>query len=137
MMSTPANDLDARIEEALVGEPLRPVPFGLRRRIDTRIRIAAVAQRERRHLRNHLVFGALLVLGMFAGCGFVFVAVDLDEWLAWSMPGGMGYFDYLVLSLSMAWSAWLGTVVAWSAAAVFAVAVLAAVSLRRLRHVRN
>lgn len=124
-------NLETFINDALAGEPLRPVPPGLHRRIETRLHIAAMIAYERRRFRQHMAAGAALLSGTF---GVVFLAgsmLDLEEWLAWSIPGGMGYFDYVTVSAANTWAVWVGSSALWFGAMAAVLAFIAAPLLPR------
>ena len=126
-------DLDVLIEQALSEEPIRPVPMGFHARLEERLRIAALVEREKKRFRYGTTVGAVLFAAL--GLTFVFVPVlaYLQGWVVRSVPGGMGYLDYVLVSLVNVF----GTLHKPSGVAVVAAAgfiVLAAlVSLWRLR----
>lgn len=100
-MSRP--DLDAIIEEALSSEPMRPAPVGLYRAICCKVRLAALAEQERRMFRRTLasalavvilVLAVLKVLASTHGVRMVF-----DQFA----PGAMGQYDYAASSIGIGW----------------------------------
>lgn len=119
MTSPNDHQLDLLIEQALGEEPLRPVPAGFRRRVNERLHIAALAQKEREQVRFGLVTGGVLVAAVVMFLVFMPVISYLQGWTARSMPGGLGRLDYLATSVQ----AFLGTMnhpALWATAATIA-----------------
>ena len=126
MTSLDDDKLGILIEQALSEEPLRPVPAGFRRRLNERLRIAALAQKERERVRFGLVTGGILVSAVLAFLVFVPVISYLQGWAARSVPGGLGRMDYFATSLL----SFLGTMnqsVLWATGTTIALAGLALV----------
>lgn len=87
---------DRAIEEALASEPLKPVPFGFRRTVDKRVRLARLVQRERRHFRKCLVMASVVFVGL---TGLLGGAALIGNWpgaILGSIPGAMGMLDFAV-----------------------------------------
>lgn len=88
---------DEAIEALLRSEPMRSVPAGFGRRVKARVTLAALIDRERllyRYLR-----AATVTIGLLVFCGLLLVAVfprALEMAIEYFVPGGAGYFDYLV-----------------------------------------
>lgn len=100
------DDLDGFIESALRSEPFRPVPFGFQRRVEDRLRVAALCERERRRFRRCMTVAGMVMVGLVsAGIFFVFLAGAGG--LAASIPGFLGFYDGFV-SLAAFW--WPGAV---------------------------
>lgn len=113
------SDLDALIEHALAEEPMQPVPVGFHGRLDKRLHIASIVDRERQRLRFSVVTGSVL----FAAVAFALVGLPViayfQGWLVNSVPGGMGYVDLAVSRIATVGLAGSGTT-----ATVIAVGVL-------------
>lgn len=125
------NQLDAVIEEALRTEPMRAVPAGFHHRLEQRLRVAQIVNRERNGLRLRLLAG----LSVLAVVAFTMVGVPVlalyQGWTVKALPGAMGYLDYLLLAAAQSWPT-----VALTAGAVVALALtvsLLAVSVPVLR----
>ncbi len=97
------DELDGMIDEALGGEPMRAVPAGFHRKLENRLRVTALVKQERQGFRFRMVASGLL----FAVLGFVVVGVPAiafyQGWVVRSVPGAMGYFDYLVVFALQSW----------------------------------
>ena len=113
--------MDRMIEEALRSEPMRAVPAGFHARMENRLQVTALVQRERQGYRFRMMATAALL----AVLGFVVVGVPVIAYLqgatVQSVPGAMGYFDYLVVSAVQSWE-----VIAIAVGASLLVAVAAA-----------
>jgi len=93
------DDMDAFIEAALKEEPLRPVPFTLQRRVEERVRIAQLREKECQRFRysmTSLLVGALSVVGI-AVC--VIAVTHFHLIMSNGVSGGWGQYDALVNSL--------------------------------------
>jgi hypothetical protein len=97
------NDLDRFIEDALKSEPMRPVPAGFHKRVEERVRVAAMASRERRGFQSRIVASVVL----FAMVGFTVVVVPalafFQGWTFRALPGAMGYLDYMMVFAAQSW----------------------------------
>lgn len=117
------NDLDRFIEDALNSEPMRPVPQGFHRRVEERVRVAAMASRERRGFQSRMAASAIL----FAMVGFTVVVVPVlafyQGWSFRALPGAMGYLDYMTVFVMQSWGQIL--LALGAGAGVLAVAALA------------
>jgi hypothetical protein len=118
------NQLDAIIEEALRSEPLRAVPAGFHGRLEQRLRVAQIVNRERKGLRLRMSTG----LSVLAVVAFTIVGVPTlafyQGWTERALPGAMGYLDYLLLTTTQSW-----TTVALVAGGVVAVALIVSLLL--------
>ena len=98
------NELDRFIEDALKGEPLRPVPAGFHKRVEERVRVAAIASRERRWFHSRMIASVIL----FAMIGFTVVVVPalafFQGWTVRALPGAMGYLDYMMVFAAQSWA---------------------------------
>ncbi len=95
--------LTLRIDAALRSERPRPLPHGFHARLQRRIRIATMVEKERRafHRRMvHVVAMGILVLATATVAGLYW---DISETFLWDWPGLLGYIDYLAASTSHAW----------------------------------
>ncbi|MCP4645412.1 MAG: hypothetical protein GY851_33520 [bacterium] len=101
-----SHDLDLLIEQALEGETMRPVPPGFHARFEDRLRVARIADQEHRRMRFGLATGAILFATLAVALFFVPVISFVQGWAVRSLPGGMGYFDYLLASTFRSVEAW-------------------------------
>lgn len=96
-------ELDRFIEDALRSEPLREAPATLHRRVEERVRVAALASRERHGFHSRIAASLVLV----AMVGFAVVLVPAlafyQGWTFRALPGAMGYFDYLTVFVVQSW----------------------------------
>lgn len=103
-MDLEKNDrIDARIESALRGESLRDAPLDFHRRVEARVRIVALLDRERRRFKRAglglaMALGACVVLG-----GAFWLARDLSDVLFQAVPGAMGHYDHLAGAVARNW----------------------------------
>ncbi|MBN2311877.1 MAG: hypothetical protein JXR94_23055 [Candidatus Hydrogenedentes bacterium] len=102
-------ELDALIERSLRDEQMRAVPAGFHNRLNERLKVAAIVERERHRVRYGAMAGVFL-FGML-GITLLFAPVMsyLQGWLVRSVPGGMGYLDYIVVSLLNTSPVWART----------------------------
>jgi len=103
------HDIHALIDSALASEVMRPVPKGLEARIQQRLRIAALIEKERHYCREIVLAGAGFLAVIVVGAAAFLSMVDLSLLIARSMPGGLGYCDYLAVSASQIWADFLGS----------------------------
>lgn len=97
------NSLDGFIESALRGEAMRTVPPGLRRRVQEKLHIAALLERERQRFRRCLVVAALVLLGLLSSSGIAAVLGDVRGTILGSVPGAMGLYDQFASRLGLWW----------------------------------
>ncbi len=90
------SDLDALIEQALAEEPMQPVPAGFHGRLDERLHIASIVDRERQRLRFSVASGSILLVAVAFGLVGLPAIAHFQGWLVNSIPGGMGYVDLAV-----------------------------------------
>lgn len=126
------DELDGMIEEVLRTEPMHSVPAGFHRKMESRLRVTALIKQEQQGFRFRMAASAVV----FAVLGFVVVGVPAvafyQGWMVRSVPGAMGYFDYLVVYALQSWDK---VVLALGIAAVVAVAAtMVGVLLPYLRH---
>lgn len=103
MASNSPKGLDGVIEDALCREPMRPVPHGLHARIERRVRITALMEREKREFRGRVLSGLTAAFTLVAVAVVVAVFMDIPGWIDSSVPGAWGYLDYLTLTASQSW----------------------------------
>ncbi|MDQ1258109.1 MAG: hypothetical protein QG656_2718 [Candidatus Hydrogenedentes bacterium] len=96
--------LDRTIEEALASEPWRPVPEDFHQRMAMRLHVAALLQMERRRARNGWAMAGLTLTGILMCLSVFAVMADIPGLIRYGMPGGMGYYDYVVTSISLRWA---------------------------------
>jgi hypothetical protein len=105
MESFEPGDLDATIEAALSTEPLRRVSPGFFGRIKQRLAMIALIQRERSRFRHSMTAGGATFAGILTVVMLVTYIGSIPSRLAWYVPGGMGFLDYvrtqLLLSIPM------------------------------------
>lgn len=101
-------ELDQFIDAALRDEPLLPVPAGLHRKIQDRVVIAAMQERERARFRNSLLsaVGALVVI--LAGTVAVVSLTHFSILYRHGVSGGRGFVDYYLTLLDVTWSGQIG-----------------------------
>jgi hypothetical protein len=125
------NDIDRFIEDALKNEPLRAVPTGFHRRVEERVRVASLANHERRGFHSRVLASVIL----FAMIGFTVVLVPalafFQGWTVRALPGAMGYFDYLTVFVVQSWGEILVAVAAGTG--ILAVAALVWMVIPALR----
>ncbi|MFP4500423.1 MAG: hypothetical protein ACLFTT_05440 [Candidatus Hydrogenedentota bacterium] len=89
-------ELDELIESALSSEPLQSAPCDLAQRVDERLRVQALIDRERARFRTSMAMMAVAFVAIIVG-GVVFVAfTHLRSLMLYGAPGAKGRFDYLV-----------------------------------------
>ena len=127
------NDLDTLIDQALRDEPMHRVPATFHRRLTERLRVAAIVQQERRHFHRRMVSMGIVFGGLLLAMVGLPVLAYTQGWVARSVPAGMGYLDYLSVSLLTGLGALrTGAIAAAGAAAVVAgVAALIPILRRR------
>ena len=116
------DELDGLIDGALRSEPMRDVPAGFQKRMGNRLQVTALVQQERQGFRFRVAASALA----FAALGVTAVGVPavafFQGWMVRSVPGAMGYFDYLTVYAVQNWDR---IVLGLGVAALIAVAVTA------------
>jgi hypothetical protein len=93
------NDLDPLIDQALRDEPMHRVPSGFHRRLTERLRVAAIVQQERRHFHRRMASMGIVFGGLILAMVGLPVLAYTEGWVARSVPAGLGYLDYLTVSL--------------------------------------
>ena len=127
-------ELDRMIEDALKSEPVRPVPSGFHRRVEDRVRVVALASRERRGFHSRVAVSLLLVAVLAFTVVLVPVLAFYQGWTYRALPGAMGYFDYLTVFVAQSWGQILLALGAGAGiAAAAALVVMAVPMLRRKR----
>lgn len=118
------SDLDRLIENALTSEPVRQTPAGFHDRLCRRLHVSSIVQKERKRIRFGLYAGAMLFAAMAIFFVFVPVVSYLQGWAVRSVPGGLGYLDYLVVSTMRNWRSldMIGAATVIGAVALFALA---------------
>lgn len=105
MDSNKRDKIDEMIESALAGETERDVPFGFHRRVDGRIRVAAMLQKEQRSFRRCWTLAAATILVLATGAGAVWYIGDVPGTVARAVPGVLGSYDQMVFVLAGHWPA--------------------------------
>ena len=86
-------ELDALIEAALAEEVLLPVPVGFHARVNERVRLAALQQRERVRFRNTLLSGFAASVGIVVTVATFVATTKFDVLLKHGISGGRGLLD--------------------------------------------
>jgi len=87
------------IDATLRAEPFRAVSQGFGRSVRRRLAIVALIEQERQRFRTFLAAGGIFLVGIFSVAIFVFTFADLPGILMRTIPGVMGYYDYVAASL--------------------------------------
>jgi len=95
----PPGDLDAAIETALSTEPLRRVSPGFFGRIRQRLAMIALIQQERSRFRHSMTAGGATFVGILTAVILLAYIGSIPSRLAWYVPGGMGFLDYVKTQL--------------------------------------
>ncbi|HIJ65856.1 MAG TPA: hypothetical protein HPP77_07880 [Candidatus Hydrogenedentes bacterium] len=99
MAGTDQNGLDALIEASLAGEPLRPLPCGLRASIREGLDIVARLEDERSRFRRQIAAGAASFAAAIL-CGVLLTFIPgVIGWLPYRASGAFGHLDYLLVSV--------------------------------------
>jgi hypothetical protein len=104
-------DLDMRIEEALKGDRFLHAPDTFHRRVEERIRIAALSDREKTRFRYSLISLAAAFLAVLAVAGLAVFFTNFGGIMTRGVAGGKGQYDYYATSMIFSWTAYSG---AWS-----------------------
>lgn len=131
------NDLDVMIEDALRSEPLREVPAGFHRRIDERLRVVAMVAKERKGFQMRLLASAALFAALLLTVVVVPALAYAQGWTVRSMPGAMGYLDYLAVFMAQEWEKLAIVTVGVAVVVAVALGLRGAVSLVRGRMARQ
>jgi hypothetical protein len=104
----PIDELDALIEASLRSEPMLAVPLTLHRRVEERVRIAALRERQRARFRYSMLSFSLACVGVL-----IFAAFLIDFTTLWllrtnGLPGGLGLYDLYANSLTRSAAAYSG-----------------------------
>jgi hypothetical protein len=102
-------NIDALIEDALRSEPMRPVPLTLHRRVEERVRIAALKDRERARFRFSLTSTLVALLTVIGLAGFVLVVTNLGPLLNNGVPGASGIRDWYTARMLQTWTEYTGS----------------------------
>jgi hypothetical protein len=136
MARTPLENLDDLIQTVLAAEAPQPVPPTLFPRIQRRLRIAVLAQDERRCFRQGMLFGASIGLILVGGAVLAAFLAPVLARIHDAVPGLLGYIDYFAVALAPAQAAgqvFPGAAHFWATclfvAAALVVALLAAKTL--------
>ena len=92
-------EIDAIIEDALKGEKMMSAPINFHRRVEERVRFAALKERERARFR----FWMLSIAA--SACGALFIAAaalavtNLNVIVTNGVSGGKGLFDYYLTAV--------------------------------------
>ncbi len=125
-------DMDTLIEKALSGEPMRPVPLTLHRRVAERVRIAALRERERTRFRYSMATLAVGFLGIVGAAGLLISITNLDVVLNSGIAGGKGQYDYYATSMALTWEDYSGAYsLGLSVLLAFGTVILGIIPLRR------
>lgn len=99
MDQNPMHEFDAIIEKALAEEPMQALPEGFHNRLCKRLEVAAVVRKEQQRAGFGIITGAVL----FVALAFTLVVAPslayIQGWVSRSVPGAMGYIDYMTVSM--------------------------------------
>ncbi len=98
-----AAQLDELIDSALASEPLRATPLGMARRVEDRLRIAALMEQEQQRFRYSMGMTLLAFVGAIVAAGWFVALTNLQTVIAYGMPGALGTYDYYATSMTYAW----------------------------------
>lgn len=96
-------ELDALIEAALAEEVLLPVPVGLHARVNERVHLAALQQRERVRFRNALLSGFAASVGIVVAVAAFVATTKFDVLLKHGISGGQGLLDSYAATFALSW----------------------------------
>lgn len=116
------DDFDALIEEALKSEAQLSLPFGFQRRVEERLRVAALLDGERRRFSYCLKAAMTLCIVLVSSAASLAFFNDLPSLLLHNIPGGLGLYDQVSVFLAIWWPGLVGTSVV--AVCVFAISLL-------------
>lgn len=125
--------LDDFIEAALKSDPVRSVPLGFRRRIEEKVRVLMLIERERRRFRNCVAAGLVVGLALVMSGAIVATLSGLPGMIADTVPGARGYYDFVVSQWALRWPG-IAAAVLLALAAVAGVLTWSEVRLLR-RHI--
>lgn len=94
------DELDALIEAALRNEPMLAAPITLHRRVEERVRIAALRERQRARFRYSMLSFSLACVGVLVFAAFLIDFTTLWLLRANGLPGGLGLYDLYANSLT-------------------------------------
>jgi len=124
-------DIDAAIETALRGERFRRAPFTLRRRVEERVRIVALREREQHRFRRSMAVLAVGFLGALILVAGVVLSSNLEVLVRHGLAGGKGQYDYLTTSMTLFWTDYRGAYsLLWSLLAAAGTLLLGLIPLR-------
>lgn len=95
--------LDALIEAALSEDVFLPVPVGLQEKINERIQLAALQQREQTRFRNAMLTGLAAAVGVVSALVAIVASTKFDVLLKHGVSGGQGLLDYYTATFALAW----------------------------------
>ena len=98
-----AAQLDELIDSTLASEPLRAAPLGMARRVEDRLRIAALMEQEQHRFRYSMGMTLLAFVGAIVATGWFVALTNLQTVIAYGMPGALGTYDYYATSMTYAW----------------------------------
>jgi hypothetical protein len=105
----PENDeLDALIESALRSEPMLSAPMHFHRRVEERVRLAALRDHEVSRFRYSMMSLLVAFAGAIGLGAAVVVFTNFELLLANGFPGGGGIYDRYAVSMSQTWSSYSG-----------------------------
>lgn len=92
-------DIDALIEDALKSERLVSAPLNFHRRVDERVRIAALREREAARFRFWMLSIAASACGALFVAAAVIAVTNLHVIVTNGVSGGKGTFDYYLTAV--------------------------------------
>jgi len=103
MDSFDPKDLDRLVEAKLKEAPMRPAPLGLYREVRKRVAAVTLAKRERRRFHKWVGGSFLVFTGAAVLLAVAAIVFDLPGRIALAIPGILGYFDYMRLTVGHSW----------------------------------
>lgn len=131
-----ADALDSLIESALRNEPMLTAPMNFHRRVEERVRIAAMHDQELTRFRYSMASLALAFCGAVGLAAAVIVFTNFDLLLANGLPGGGGIYDRYAVFMTQSWSSYSGTYM-FAASATLAVGTLLVALIPLGRYLRT
>ncbi len=118
------DELDLMIASALQSEPMRPAPFTLHRRVQERIRIIALKERQRVRFRYTMLSLAVAFSSATLMAAALVVFTNFELVRTNGLPGGLGIYDLYASSMTLSASSYGGAYSLMTAVLLAAVTIL-------------
>ncbi len=102
-------DIDALIEEVLLSDSMVPAPPTLQRRVEERVRIAAMRAHERARFRYSMLTLTGAFVGALAAAGLLVSFTNLDVVISHGVSGYKGQLDYYTGAMRLSAMDYRGT----------------------------